>query len=133
MKLSTKTRYGLRILIQLAETQQNNTYIKGKDISQMQDISIKYMEQIMTVLKSAKLLKTYKGHNGGYALSIPSEKITLLNILELLEGKLDFVHCVDSPEACKRASFCPAIKVWQNISKAVRQETETVTLKSLTQ
>jgi Rrf2 family protein len=131
MKLSTKTRYGLRILIQLAESQKNKTFIKGREIAEEQDISLKYLEQIMHILKSVDFVKTYKGHKGGYALALPAHKITLLKILELFEGNLSFVHCVEDHTLCKRSAKCPAIKVWQKLSSAIKKETDGITLKSL--
>jgi Rrf2 family protein len=132
MKLSTKTRYGLRVLIQLAESQKKNTFTKGRVIAEEQEISLKYLEQIMHILKSVNFVKTYKGHKGGYALALPATEIKLLDILELFEGSLNFVHCVEAHANCKRSSTCPAIKVWEKLSAAVKKETSGVTLQALT-
>ena len=85
MKLSTKTRYGLRILLQIAADTENNKKgsVKGKSIAQMQNVSEAYLEQIMIPFKTAGFVKTVRGCNGGYALNRPAESITVLDIIEL--------------------------------------------------
>ena len=101
MKISTKGRYGLRILIDLA------THDPGKprlirDIAQSQQISEKYISRLVIDLRKAKLVRSVRGINGGFHLAKAPEQITLLEILETMEGPISVVDCVRSPEKCKQ-------------------------------
>ncbi len=134
MKLTTKSRYSLRILIQLAEYTYNKpTALRGKDISAAQDISEAYLEQIMIPLKTAGLVKTIRGCNGGYRLSKAPQEVTVLDILELFEGEIKFADCFenDNSQQCKRLLRCPTSKVWQHLSDTLRNEAKGITLASI--
>ena len=127
MKISTKGRYGLRILIDLA------THDPGKprlirDIAQSQQISEKYISRLVIDLRRAKLVRSVRGINGGCHLAKAPEQITLLEILETMEGPISVVDCVRSPEKCKRQSLCPARDIWQKLNEGIRELTKEITL-----
>ena len=127
MKISTKGRYGLRILIDLA------THDPGKprlirDIAQSQQISEKYISRLVINLRRAKLIRSVRGINGGFHLAKAPEQITLLEILETMEGPLSVVDCVRSPEKCKRQTLCPARTIWQELNEGIRELTKKITL-----
>ena len=127
MKISTKGRYGLRILIDLA------THDPGKprlirDIAQSQQISEKYISRLVIDLRRAKLIRSVRGINGGFHLAKLPEEITLLEILETMEGPISVVDCVRSPEKCKRQSLCPARDIWQQLNDGIRELTAKITL-----
>ena len=127
MKISTKGRYGLRILIDLA------THDPGKprlirDIAQSQQISEKYISRLVIDLRRAKLIRSVRGINGGFHLAKAPEQITLLEILETMEGPISVVDCVRSPEKCKRQSLCPARDIWQQLNDGIRELTQKITL-----
>ena len=130
MQLTTKTRYSLRILVQLA-LKYNETPVKGKDISSRQNISEPYLEQIMITIKSAGFVKTVRGCNGGYILKIAPEKISVLDIMELFEGKIEFADCLNEKEKCIMYSNCPTTDVWKHLSLTLKNEAKKTTLKSI--
>ncbi len=131
MRLSTKSRYSLRILIQLASVGENKAPVKGRLIAKQQEISEPYLEQIMIPLKAAELVKTVRGCHGGYVLGKSPEDITTLDIIELFEGRIEF----DSGDAAnKKKSFldeCPTTKVWADLSEMLRVEAKKITLASI--
>ncbi len=130
MKLSTKTRYGLRILLQIAYDTENNpkASVKGKSISEKQDVSEAYLEQIMIPFKTAGFIKTVRGCNGGYALNKTPEQISVLDVIELFEGKINLVKCNDESEKCDKVEVCPVTRTWTRISDALRKEASSITL-----
>ena len=103
MKLSTRSRYGTRILVELAMNQDNGP-LQISEISRRQKISVKYCEQLIRPLKKANLVNSVRGPKGGHVLSKNPQKITLGEIVRLFEGQTDLVHCISSPEDCSRAS-----------------------------
>ncbi len=131
MKLSTKSRYGLRILLQIAIDESNKPAVKGKIISEKQEISEAYLEQIMIPLKNSGIVRTIRGCNGGYALNRDPEEITVLDIIELFEGKLELVKCIDDPENCNRCDICLTRGVWERLSETLRREADKITLKNI--
>lgn len=131
MKLSTKSRYGLRILVQIAVESETKTAVKGKSIAGNQDISEAYLEQIMIPLKNAGFVKTVRGCNGGYALSKKPENISVLDIIELFEGKVQLVKCVGEEGVCERSGICTVSAVWEHLSEVIRKEASQITLAEL--
>ncbi len=134
MRLSTKTRYGLRILLQIALDGEGGggRSVKGKTIAEKQEISEAYLEQIMIPLKSEGFVKTVRGCQGGYALNREPERITLLDLIELFEGPLTLVKCVGGDEGdCSRMAFCPTSAVWRELSEGIRKLAAGTTLKSV--
>ena len=102
-----------------------------KDIAREEDISEGYLEHIIPLLKSAGLVKSNRGAHGGYVLSKPPSEISLKEIIEITEGSLTPVECVDSPAVCNRADFCVTRDVWQNLKDSITQTLGSITLQSL--
>ena len=128
MKISTKGRYALRMMVDLAE-HQNGEYISLKDIAQRQEVSKKYLEQIALALTQAGMLQAARGHQGGYRLLRAPEDYTLLEILEITEGSLAPVACLDQePNVCERCDFCLTLPVWEGLNRVVREYLGGVTL-----
>ncbi|MCP4178212.1 MAG: Rrf2 family transcriptional regulator [bacterium] len=132
MKLTTKTRYSLRILVQLA-LNKNRQALKGKVIAGKQKISEPYLEQIMIPLKTSSFVKTIRGCNGGYALNKSPESITVLDILELFEGKIEFSECQNEKYACSIYvnNNCPTSQIWRKLSNALADEARKITLQNI--
>jgi len=131
MKLSTKTRYGLRILMQIAMDSKNGQSVNGRTVSEKQNISELYLEQIMIQLKKAGLVKTERGCRGGYRLNRPPDEINLKEIMELFEGQIELVRCKNKGENCNRFEDCQARKAWRRLSETLKNEASKITLSSL--
>lgn len=130
MKFSTKTRYALRILLQIAESK-DKKYVQGKEIAEKQNITEPYMEQIMIPLKSARLIKTARGCFGGYALIRAPKDIKLIEIIELFEGPLYLADCIEDERSCKMMKKCKAHIIWSKISKQIENIFEKITLQNV--
>lgn len=116
MKLSTKCRYGLRAVIQIAQMHDRGS-CKRKDIAENEGISDSYLENILIILKTNGIIKTIRGAKGGYQLSRHPTEITVLEIVGALEGALDLVDCVSSPGLCDKQSTCTTHLLWKEISE----------------
>ena len=131
MKISTKGRYALRMLLDLAE-HSNNGFIPLKDIAQRQSISKKYLEQIVPILNKSDILKTNRGFQGGYMLAKAPNQYTVGEILRLTEGSLSPVACLDqTPNACERSSICSTLPIWQGLSKVINEYLDGITLQDV--
>lgn len=131
MKISTKGRYALRMLLDLAENQDKG-YIALKDIAERQNISKKYLEQIVPMLNRAGLLKTNRGYQGGYMLAKNPEEYTVGEILRVTEGSLAPVSCLEqTPNECPRAAKCPTLFVWNGLLKAIEEYLDNISLKDI--
>lgn len=131
MNLSTKTRYSLRVLLQIALDTRTATAVKGRELAAKQNISEAYLEQIMISLKSAGLINTVRGRNGGYSLAVSPEQITVLQLIELFEGKIEFANCGDGGDLnapCALRSRCMTAQVWDNLSKVLAEEAGRISL-----
>lgn len=129
MKLSTKTRYGLRIMVDLA-AKNTDQPVHLSEIAKRQGLSDKYLEQIIAVLKSAGLVISVRGAKGGYFLSRSASEITALDIVESLEGKINLVDCLTDMK-CKRDKYCAAQTLWENLSEDMRKSLKKITLSKL--
>ena len=118
MKLSTRSRYGTRLILDMAQNYNGNPIQLG-DISKRQNISLKYLEQIIRPLKKANYIKSYRGSKGGHILNMPPEEITVAEIVAVLEGGDSFIRCSDKPEDCDRVENCLTRFVWMEASKAM--------------
>jgi len=127
MKISTKGRYGLRILIDLATHDPAKPRLI-RDIAQSQQISEKYISRLVINLRRAKLIRSVRGVNGGFHLAKAPEKITLLEVLETMEGPISVVECVRAPEKCQRQTLCPARSIWKKLNDGIRELTRDITL-----
>lgn len=131
MKISTKGRYALRMLIDLAE-HENCGFIALKDIADRQNISKKYLEQIIPIFNKSDILKTTRGSQGGYMLSRSPDKYTVGEILRLTEGSLAPVACLDqNPIECERSSECPTLPVWQGLNRVINEYLDGITLQDI--
>lgn len=128
MKISTKGRYALRIMIDLAE-HMDGEYIRLKDISERQGITLKYLEQIMPLLTRAGYVRSYRGNNGGYRLAKSPQEYTLGDILRTTEGSLAPVPCIeDEPNQCPRYEGCTTVSFWEGMWKVINEYADSVTL-----
>lgn len=131
MKISTKGRYALRMLLDLAEHREDG-YIALKDIAKRQDISKKYLEQIVPILNRSDLLRTNRGNQGGYMLVKAPSQYTVGEILRLTEGNFAPVACVGkNPEECARSAECPTLPVWQGLYKVISEYLDGITLQDI--
>jgi Rrf2 family cysteine metabolism transcriptional repressor len=131
MKLSTRTRYGIRAMLELAQNEEEKT-LQLKVIAQRQDISVKYLEQLITVLKSAGFVRSIRGSKGGYVLAKPAEQIKLSEIFKCLEGPVTTAECIKDMDYCSRAADCVARELWVQVEQAIENVLESVTLRDLT-
>jgi Rrf2 family cysteine metabolism transcriptional repressor len=130
MKISTKGRYGLRVLVDIAAHQHTGPVIL-RDISSRQAISEKYLWQVINPLKAAGLVKSTRGAKGGYVLSKTPEKITLLDVISILEGPVSMVDCVVDPDKCGRSAACVTRWVWGKVEKDIKESMDNITLKEI--
>ncbi|MBQ9393850.1 MAG: RrF2 family transcriptional regulator [Oscillospiraceae bacterium] len=130
MMISTRGRYALRMLLDLAIHQEGG-YVALKDIAKRQEISKKYLEQIIPVLHRAGLLQTTRGFQGGYRLSRPPEQYTLGEILRTTEGSLAPVSCMQGGVDCPRRFDCATLPVWQGLEKVVSGYLDGITLQDV--
>ena len=131
MKISTKGRYALRLMLDLA-LNNNGEYITIKSIAARQEISEKYLEQIITLLSRAKYVKSTRGAQGGYMLALDPKECTVGMILRLTEGGLAPVACLDGDEnECSRSSDCVTLDVWKDLNYAINNVVDNVTLADL--
>ena len=128
MKISTKGRYALRMMIDIAE-QNSSEWVPIKDISERQKISVKYLEQIVTNLTRAGLLRSGRGSSGGYMLTKTPEQYTAGEILRAIEGKLAPVACLeDDINQCEQQSGCKTLVFWKGLQKTINNYLNSVTL-----
>jgi len=132
MKLSTKTRYGLRILAQIAlENAAGHRLARGRTIAKKQGITDAYLEQIMIPLKQSGLVGAVRGCNGGYELRKPLSEITVLDLIELFEGAVAFSSCLKEGGKCPRMDKCLTRDVWADLSSRFREDAGSITLESI--
>lgn len=130
MKLSTKSRYGTRFMLDLAE-QNSERFVQLKEISERQGISLKYLEQIMIPLKKARLVESSRGASGGYRLARPAGKISVGEIVATLEAGKTLTRCEVDPETCERAESCSLRNLWKETTQAVYDKLNRVHLSDL--
>lgn len=130
MKLSTKGRYGVRLMLDLA-THYGERPVLLREISQREDISEKYLWHLINPLKSAGLINSTRGSHGGYELAKAPSEITVKDIFEVVEGPICLVDCVEKPSACNRSDFCITRDLWEEASRAFAETLAKTTLDSL--
>lgn len=116
MKLSTKTRYGLRAALEIAKSFGSDVPAKRRTIAENQAISDSYLENILIILKNSKIIDTTRGIKGGYILNRHPREISILEIVTALEGPLDLVDCVTSNVSCNKANSCTTRTVWKELA-----------------
>lgn len=134
MKISTKGRYALRLMLDLAMNEEDGNVIRIKDIAARQQISDKYLEQIISILNKAGYVRSVRGPQGGYALKKKPEDYTVGMILRLTEGSLAPVSCVEEEAIpCEREGKCATVEVWKKLNDAVNDVLDNMTLADLVQ
>ncbi len=131
MKLSTRTRYGIRPILELAGDPGEEP-LQIKTIARRQDISVKYLEQLMAILKSAGFVRSIRGSKGGYVLAKAANQIKLSDVFNRLEGPATtIVECLESEDYCARAADCVTRQVWAQVREAIETTLESITLQDL--
>ncbi len=132
MKLSTRGRYGLRAMLEMALSM-NEGPVVLRTIAERQGISERYLEQLLIPLKKAGLIKSIRGSQGGYVLKRDPRNITVGDIIRVLEGPIAPVECVNEadPEECKRAGYCVTRKIWSEVRDSIIKVLESYTLEDL--
>jgi Rrf2 family cysteine metabolism transcriptional repressor len=130
VKLSTRTRYGTRALLELA-LHGGKEPLSLKDIARQQQISLPYLEQLIAPLIAGGIIRSTKGPRGGITLARKPGDIKLSEITHLLEGSVAPVECIDNPEVCKRSEFCAARDIWSELKNVMDDFLEATTLQNL--
>ena len=130
MKLSTRSRYGTRILVDLAHHHDQGPVQIG-EISKRQDISVKYLEQLIRPLKVAKLVTSVRGPKGGHILAKKPDDITLGQVVRLFEGQSELVECISCPERCPMSDDCRVRLAWQEATRALYEKLDATTIADL--
>ena len=131
MKISTKGRYALRMLLDLAENKDYG-FIPLKDIAERQNISKQYLEQIVSLLNTSNILRANRGKQGGYMLAKEPSKFTVGQVLRITEGNLAPVACLeDEINQCDRVGFCKTLPMWTGLSRVISEYLDSVTLQDM--
>ena len=130
MRLSTKGRYGARAMLDLALNSGKGPVLL-RDIAKRQEVSEKYLEHSITTLRKAGLVRSIRGARGGYVLAKSPSQIRLSEIMQVLEGSMAPVECVDDPQVCQRAQLCVTRDIWAKIKEAVDNILESITLEDM--
>ena len=130
MKLSTRTRYGTRALLDLA-LYSNEKPVQLKEIARRQQISLAYLEHLIAPLISSRIIRSVRGPQGGIWLAKPPEEINLNEVVRLLEGSIAPAECVNDPDSCQHSDLCATRELWGELHGAVRDVLESTTLQDL--
>jgi len=130
MKLSTRTRYGIRAILELAENYGNGP-LQLRIIARDQGVSVKYLEQLMAMLKAAGIVRSVRGSKGGYILAKPPGQVKVSECFQCLEGSIITTECVEDENFCERTNDCIARQVWTEVQEAVMGVLESMTLQDL--
>lgn len=130
MKISTRGRYGTRMMLDLA-AHHNQGPTPLREIAKRQDLSVKYLEQLIIPLKAAGYIRSVRGARGGYTLARKPDKISVGQIIKVLEGGLSLVDCVEDPRVCEREKNCPTRDIWLRMSDRLMEELSSLTLRDV--
>lgn len=130
MRLSTKTRYGVRALLELALAHGQGP-VQVRRIAENQEISPKYLEHLLSALRAAGVVTAVRGMNGGYELARAPSEIRIIDVYRALEGPVAPVPCTEDPSVCRKSDWCPAREVWVDVRDAVEGILESKTLADL--
>ena len=130
MKLSTKSRYGTRLMLDLAQRYDEGP-VQISDIAKRQDISVKYLEQLIIPLKKLNFIKSFRGPKGGHMLARSPDEITIGEVVKVLEGGIDLASCIEKPEECNKSSDCLTRGVWKEATRAMFDKLNSVTLANM--
>lgn len=130
MKVSTRTRYGIRAILELAQNERKGP-LQIKIIARRQDISAKYLEQLMAILKSAGFVRSIRGSRGGYILAKSPTQIKISDVFDCLEGSVTTVECIESENYCARTADCVTRQLWMQVQQAIKNVLKSITLQDL--
>lgn len=130
MKISTKGRYGVRILLDLAVNENVEPRLI-RDIAASQQISEKYISRLIINLRNAGMVRSIRGAHGGFRLAMEPADLTLLDIVEVMEGPLSIVDCVKKPDKCKHGNECATRNVWDHLNSEIREAMRKITLQDI--
>lgn len=130
MKLSSRARYGTRMMLDMAQHYDEGPVRIG-DIAKRQDISVKYLEQLVIPLKKANYVKSVRGPKGGHMLARLPEEITVWEIVKVLEGGINLSDCIENPCICNKSSTCLTRGLWEEATKAMYEKLNSVTLSEM--
>lgn len=130
MKLSTKSRFAARALLDLA-VHYNGKPVRIKNIAGRQSLSERYLENIFLVLKGAGILNSIKGKDGGFSLAVDPGKLSMLQIVQAVEGELSIVNCLESDSYCEAELNCITRGVWEKVNNSIKASLSSITLKDL--
>jgi len=130
IRISTKGRYGTRFMLELAVHYGNGPLLL-KDIARRQEISEGYLQHIVDALKGAGLVLSSRVGHGGYTLAKPPDRISLHDILGILEGSINLVECIDNTDVCDRSTSCIVRDVWKDVSETLSHSLERITLQQM--
>ncbi len=130
MKLSTRARYGMRAMVDLA-LRYDKSPVLLKDIATRQGVSMKYLDHIVSTLRARNLIRSPRARHSGYTLSRPPSEITAHEILRAVEGSLALVECVDDPKVCDRSESCATIYLWRKLKDSMTSTLDKITLQDL--
>ncbi len=131
MKISTRGRYAVRLMLDIAENSVNGN-VSLKDVAKRQEISMKYLEQIANLLSKAGMIRSYRGSAGGYRLAGTPDSFTIRDILLITEGGTAPVACLDTPvNECPRAAECRTLALWEGLNKVIDGYLSSVTIADL--
>jgi Rrf2 family protein len=131
MKLSTRSRYGVRLMTCLACANNGDKPVLLKDIAAAEEISEKYLSLIVIPLRAAGLIKSQRGARGGYNLARDPDKISLQSIIEAIEGEIYLVHCIKQSSGCNRSATCPTRDIWNILRNKIADTLNGITLAEL--
>jgi Rrf2 family iron-sulfur cluster assembly transcriptional regulator len=127
MRLSTRSRYGTRLMVDLAQHSKEGPIQLG-EIAKRQEISLKYLEQLIIPLKKAKFIRSVRGPKGGHILAKPPEDITVGEVVCVLERGIDLTMCTLNPDMCERSEGCKTRQLWDMATKAMYDKLNSITL-----
>ena len=131
MRISTKGRYALQMLLDLAE-HRNNGFIALKEIAERQHISKQYLEQIVSIISNSRILRTNRGKHGGYMLAQEPSDITVGQVLRITEGSLAPIACLeDEVNQCERVETCKTLSMWKGLNKVITDYLDSITLQDI--
>lgn len=131
MKLSTKSRYGARILLELAKHYETGAPLQVSEIARRQDIPMKYLEQLVRLLRLDGIVRSVRGPKGGHILNIPPEDISLGQVVRLFEGQEELVECIGSPDTCVKSTGCRFRQAWKEATEALYANLDHVKISDL--
>jgi Rrf2 family iron-sulfur cluster assembly transcriptional regulator len=130
MKLSTRSRYGTRMMLDLAQHYDEGP-VQIRNVSKRENISVKYLEQLIIPLKKANFIKSVRGPKGGHMLAKPPKAITVGEIVRVLEGGINLSSCIENPEVCDRTSDCLTRDLWEEATKTMYEKLNSATLSKM--